>query len=149
MDRSSKWIFGFALFFFLLLFLPIYSERPSGPHVVFTGVANGASAREGSSNRLHSDFSHDGSGNHFGNRGLFVGANNFKTYAVEDFQYHFARMGYGEREILDQRCLYMLDEFVKYAQTYASYKEAIQRLHTELKNLGLFQKACRVARGTA
>lgn len=72
----------------------------------------------------------------------------FKTYNTQDFRNHFDQRGYTEKEILNQRCLYMFDEFVKFAQTYSSYKCTIQQLHAELKNLNIVQKAYRIATGT-
>ena len=72
----------------------------------------------------------------------------FNTYNAQDFRDHFTNCGYIEKEILQQRSLYMFDEFVKFAQTYSSYKCTIQQLHAELKNLNIVQKACYIIKGT-
>jgi hypothetical protein len=42
----------------------------------------------------------------------------------------------------------MHDAFVQYAQTYADYKNTIQKVHFELRNLGIIQKAYCLAKGT-
>jgi len=42
----------------------------------------------------------------------------------------------------------MLDEFVKFAQTYPSYPQTIQQLHTRLKKFNILQKAYYTATGT-
>ena len=136
-----------TLFFSILLSRPIYSEWSSGSHVIFTAFIHEPSKND-RADKIHSDFSHDSTRSDFGGHGLSVCANNLEKYTTQDFQHHFARSGYTEREILHQRCLYMHDAFVKYAQTYSGYKDTIQRLHAELKNLSLIQKACYVVRGT-
>src|SRR3990172_10634672 len=136
-----------TLFFSVLLCTPIYSEWSSGSHVIWAEFTHEPSTND-RADRVYSDFSHKAVQNCFGGNGLSTSARSFEKYTVEDFQHHFARSGYTEREILHQRCLYMHDAFVKYAQTYSGYKDTIQRLHAELKNLSLIQKACYVVRGT-
>ena len=147
MNRFYKRLHVFAVFFSVLLCTPIYSEWSSGSHVIFTAFTHEPSKND-RADRVYSDFSHKAVQNCFGGNGLSTSARNFEKYTVEDFQHHFARSGYTEREILHQRFLYMHDAFVKYAQTCSGYKGAIQKLHSELKNLSIIQKACYVARGT-
>ena len=65
----------------------------------------------------------------------------FDRYKAQDFRNYFTDHGYSEKEILNQRCLYMFDEFVKFTQTYSSYTCTIQQLHLELKKLNVIQKA--------
>ena len=72
----------------------------------------------------------------------------FDRYNTQEFREHFTQRGYTEKEILNQRCLYMFDEFVKFAQTYSSYKCTIQQLHAELKKLNIVQKIYYMAKGT-
>ncbi|HLC07341.1 MAG TPA: hypothetical protein VJJ26_04075 [Candidatus Babeliales bacterium] len=75
-------------------------------------------------------------------------SHHFNKYNAQNFHDHFIAHGYTEKEVLQQRSLYMFDEFVKFAQTYSSYKCTIQQLHTELKNLNIIQKAHRIIKGT-
>lgn len=72
----------------------------------------------------------------------------FKTYDAQAFRDYFTARGYTEQEILNQRCLYMFDEFVKFAQTYSSYTCTIEQLHAELTKLTIFQKAYYIIKGT-
>jgi len=136
-----------TLFFSILLSRPICSEQFYGSHVIFTAFIHEPSKNDSMADRVHTDFSHDSTQSYFGGHGLSVRAHNFEKYTPQDFQHHFARSGYTEREILHQRCLYMHDAFVKYAQTYSGYKSTIQRLHDELRNISIIQKAYYLARG--
>ena len=87
----------------------------------------------------HHDFSYDPtSNNHNWNKSSSY--KHFSNYTTHDFQQYFAH-SYTENQILNQRCLYMFDEFVKFAQTYNGYKCTIQQLHAELKKLCWLQKA--------
>jgi hypothetical protein len=72
----------------------------------------------------------------------------FDRYNAQDFRNYFTNHGYSEKEILNQRCLYMFDEFVKFAQTYSNYTCTIQQLHNELKHLNVAQKAYYIIKGT-
>src|SRR5260221_3377358 len=94
----------------------------------------------------HADFSHDRSRNNISTSPSYK--HHFKQYNAQDFKQHFNAHGYTENQILNQRCLYMFDEFVKYAQTYFSYKSTIQQLHAELKHLNFIQKWYYTFRGT-
>lgn len=73
---------------------------------------------------------------------------NFSRYKAQDFHNYFTRHRYTEKKILSQRCLYMFDEFIKFAQTYTNYKCSLQQLYGELKNLNVFQKAYYIAKGS-
>jgi hypothetical protein len=128
--------------------MPIYSEWSSGSHVILAAFTHEPSKNDSSTDRVHSDFSHNDTQNDFGGYRWSAGVNNFKTYTAQDFQRHFTRTGYTETEILHQRCLYMHDAFVKYAQIYSGYKDAIQKLYLELRNLSRMQKAYCFAQGT-
>ena len=97
-------------------------------------------------NRSHADFSHEKSWNN-GNISPSH-KHHFKQYNAQDFKQHFTAHGYTEYQILNQRCLYMSDEFVKFAQTHSSYKSTIQQLHAELKKLNIIQKAYYTLKGT-
>jgi hypothetical protein len=128
--------------------MPIYSEGPCGPHAIFSTFTNQADSRDCAGDRIHGDFSHDvtwggGSKDHKVLRGI----NHLKSYTAQDFQHYFAERGYMTSEIFNQCCLYMLDEFVKYAQTYSGYEDTIRSLYAELKNLSLVQKVCHMATG--
>jgi hypothetical protein len=59
----------------------------------------------------------------------------FHRYNLQDFRDYCTKHGYSEKEILNQRCLYMYDEFVKFAQTHSDYPSTIKQLHAELKHL--------------
>jgi hypothetical protein len=135
------------LFFSISLSRSVCSEQFYGSHVIFTAFTHEI-GRNSIADKSHRDFSHDDRRSGFGGHGLSRRANNFEKYTTQDFQHHYAQPGYTEREILHQRCLYMHDAFVKYAQTYSGYKDTVQRLHAELKNLNVIQKVYRVAKGT-
>src|SRR5579871_4874337 len=136
-----------TLFFSILLSRPICSEQFYGSHVIFAAFTHEAPTRDSSADRVHSDFSHGNRQSDFGGHGLSGRVNNFEKYTTQDFQYHFAQSGYTEKEILHRRFLYMHDAFVKYAQTYSGYKDAIQKLYSELGNLSRMQKAYCFAKG--
>ena len=138
----------FAVFFSVLLCTSIYSEWSCGSHVMLAAFTHEPSKNDFIADGVHSNFSHGHRQSDFRGHGLSVCANNFEKYTAQDFQHHFARSGYVERKILHQRCLYMHDAFVKYAQTYSGYKDTIQKLYAELKNLNVIQKAYCVAKGT-
>jgi hypothetical protein len=109
-----------TIFFSVLLCMPIYSEWSSDSPVIFTAFTHEPSKNDPSADRVHSDFSYGHRQSYFGSHGLSVGANNFEKYTPQGLQHHFTQSGYTERKILHQRCLYMYDAFVKYAQTYYS-----------------------------
>ncbi len=95
----------------------------------------------------HHDFSYDPTvNNHNWNQSSHY--KHFSNYTIHDFQQHFAAHGYTESQILNQRCLYMFDEFVKFAQTYNGYKCTIQQLHAELKKLYCWQRAWHIKNHT-
>lgn len=94
----------------------------------------------------HADFSHDRSQNNISTSPSHK--HHFKQCSAQDFKQYFTSHGYTENQILNQSCLYMFDEFVKYAQTYSGYKCTIQQLHAELKNLYWWQKAWYKVNGT-
>ena len=126
MSRFHKCFQIVTVFFSVLLCIPTYSEWFSGPHVVFPIFTNEAQNRDCTSDRVHGDFSHDVTWGGFKDRSISVRSNNFKLYKASDFQHYFAERGYTSSEILNQRCLYMFDEFVKCVQTYSGYKDTIQ-----------------------
>lgn len=72
----------------------------------------------------------------------------FNHFTMQDFDDYFTARGYTESEILNQRRLYMSDEFVRYAQTYPSYKVVVQQIYAEIKNLNALQKAYYIIKGT-
>lgn len=92
------------------------------------------------------DFSYDRSRNNV-NASPFH-KRHFTQYNAHDFKQYFTSRGYTENQILNQRCLYMFDEFVKYAQTSSGYKCTMQRLHAELKQFNFLQKWYYTIRGT-
>ena len=133
--------------FFIFLGIPIYSEWSGVTHVRFSTFTNQGDSRDRAGDRIHGDFSHEVSWAHSKDRRGLSGINSLKSYSAEDFKKDFVECGYTESEILNQRCLYMLDEFVKYAQTYSGYEDTIRSLYVELKNLSLVQKVCHMATG--
>jgi len=72
----------------------------------------------------------------------------FNNYTIHDFRNHFVSRGCTESEILNQPCLYMFDEFVKYAQTYPGYKNKIREMYAELKKLTCWQKVYYAVKGS-
>ena len=98
--------------------------------------------------RLHHDFSHENKRYNPGFDKPSVYKQHFSRYTINDFKQYFSACGYTENQILNQRCLYMFDEFVKFAQTYNGYKCTVQQLHVELKNIGWLQKAYHMAKGS-
>lgn len=65
---------------------------------------------------------------------------NLHCYTTHQLQQYFNKHHYSEKEILDQELLYLSDEFVKLAKTYAGYEYAIERLHKKFKNFGPLKK---------
>ncbi|HEX4069044.1 MAG TPA: hypothetical protein VHX42_03010 [Candidatus Babeliales bacterium] len=128
-------------FFFSLLFISAHAEHTFVAHV-WEPRANHTDHH----NKSHQDFSHDTSNNNIHSSHSHKRHSN--SYTAQDFKQHFATRGFTENQILNQRCLYMFDEFVKFAQTYSSYKCTIQQLHAELKNLHWWQKAYYTFTGT-
>ena len=98
--------------------------------------------------KSHQDFSHNNGWTNVHANKNSSHRNHFSRYNAQDFQKHFSSHGYTESQILNQRCLYMFDEFVKYTQTYSGYKCTIQQLHAELKNLHWLQKIWYSIKGT-
>lgn len=140
MNNFCKRLPVVAVFFSVILCIPIYAEYSSSqPHLIFSALNNQAHNKDFTHDKSHSDFSHNDIRSDFSGHRLSSRGNDFKTYMAQDFKNHFAKDGYTETEILNQRCLYMHDEFVKSAQTYSGYKSTIQRLYAELKNLNLIQ----------
>ncbi len=141
-----------TLRFFVALFSVLYSTSFSSDWSncaqIKLSVFTHEYKKDSGNNSVHGDFSYDHTWNNFNDHGSSRNAKNFDSYTIEDFQHRFGGCGYTESELLNQRCLYIYDAFVQYAQTYPSYKGTIQRLYAELKNLNLFQKAWRVAKGT-
>jgi hypothetical protein len=136
----------FVLLFAVLLFTPIHAQHADVKMVV--NYRSQSHNRDFKENKSHHDFSHNSTwGNaHFDRLPTYQ--NQFNTYTANDFQKHFTAHGYTENQIVNQRCLYMFDEFVKFAQTYSSYKCTIQQLHAELKNLVWYQKAYYMTKGS-
>ena len=134
----------FILFFSVLLCTPIYTQHD---HVMLVGsFANQTHCREIRENKSHCDYSYDKAWNNIDTS--LTHKSHFSRYTKHDFQNHFTAHEYTEKEILNQRCLYMFDEFVKFAQTYSSYKCTIQQLHAQLKNLNIAQKVYYTIKGT-
>lgn len=132
----------------LFIFLPKfgYSEWSYDPQVYFL-ITPQVDNQEYTNQRVEKAFYHQGVRGNSTDHKSSIYYKNYKAPTAQDFQYHFDRMGYTETEILNQRCLYMFDGFVQYAKTYSDYKDTIQKLHAELKNINLIQKAYRAAKG--
>ncbi len=129
-------------FFVTLLSIPITAKDSHATIVHSWHQTNYKNDRHTS----HADFSHDPLRNNINTSPSYK--QHFKQYNAQDFQKHFSSHGYTESQILNQRCLYMFDEFVKYTQTYSGYKCTIQQLHAELKNLHWLQKIWYSIKGT-
>lgn len=126
-----------------------YALNPHSTHIsLYSYSHHQAHDRNFKAHRSHHDFSHNNTGINFSFDKSPGHQHGFRNYTAHDFQQHFTAHGYTENHILNQRCLYMFDEFVKFAQTYSSYTCTIQQIHAELKNLNCFQKAYYIAKGT-
>jgi hypothetical protein len=130
----------FTLLLSLVTFTSIFADHHYATFIVhYEPQSQSRSFKE---NRSHHDFSHESTYNNPGCDRSPSNNHQFSKYTTtRDFQEHFTAHGYTENQILNQRCLYMFDEFVKFAQTYSAYKCTIQQLHAELKNLNVIQKA--------
>ena len=137
----------FILFFFTLLCTPAYPSYHTAEHtfVVSRYQTDSSNVKE---NKSHHDFSYDKTwGNSNFNHSYLIKII-LINIQLHDFKHHFTTQGYTENQILNERCLYMFDKFVKFAQTYSSYKCTIQQIHAELKNITRLQKAYCIAQGT-
>ena len=133
-----------TLFFSVLLCAPITAEHAR----VMLTFCNQTHSKYSTNNKSHHDFSHNSAWDKTHCDKGPINRYHFSEYTTQDFQRHFTAHGYTENQILNQRCLYMFDDFVKFAQTYSSYKCTIQQLHAELKNLNIVQKAYYTIKGT-
>src|SRR6476660_3751773 len=126
-----------VLFFSVLLFAPLYTQHARAEYVArLEYQTHSGNFRE---NRSHGDFSYN---NTWDNPGKSPAHQpHFNQYTAQAFKNHFTARGYSESQVLNQRCLYMFDEFVKFAQTYSNYTCTIQQIHVALKNLNFLQKA--------
>ncbi len=143
MNKLYKQYHIFILFFSFFLFTSIYSEHP---HFVTLSSWHQADKENSNRSTSHSDFSYNNTWSHY--KVSFPHKPHFSNYTAHDFKDYFTAREYTEHQILNQRCLYIFDEFVKFAQTYSCYKETIKQIHVELKNLNIWQKAYYSAKGT-
>ncbi|HSC24758.1 MAG TPA: hypothetical protein VLB80_00885 [Candidatus Babeliales bacterium] len=135
-----------TLFFSALLCIPITAEYSMVKMTVNSG--NQTHSVDFTRNRSQHDFSHNNKWDNPNVNKSSSHRNHFDRYTPQDFQQHFIAQQYAESQILNQHCLYMFDNFVKFAQTYSSYQCAIQQLYTELNNLNIIQKAHCIIKGT-
>jgi hypothetical protein len=135
-----------TLFFSVLLCTTITAEYSTGEMTVHLG--HQTHSKNFTNNKSHHDFSHNRTWDNTNINKGSTDRHNFSGCTVQNFQQHFTARGYTEKQILNQRCLYMFNDFVKFAQTYSSYKCTIQQLHAELKNLNIVQKAYCIVKGT-
>ena len=133
-----------TLFFSVLLCAPATAEHAR----VMLTFSNQIHSKDSTNNRSHHDFSHNSAWDKTHCDKGPINKHHLSEYTTQDFQRHFTAHGYTENQILNQRCLYMFDDFVKFAQTYSGYKCTIQQLHAELKNLNIVQKAYYTIKGT-
>src|SRR5207248_73795 len=136
-----------SLFFSVLLGTTITAEYSMVKMAVNSGYQTHNQSL--TNNRSHHDFSHANTKDNSNFNRSSGHRHHFNRHTTtHDFQQHFTTHGYTENQILNQRCLYMFDDFVKFAQTYSGYKCTIQQLHAELKNLNIIQKAYYAIKGT-
>ena len=134
------------LFFSALLHVSAHAEYHSMQTTMhWANQGNNQSFKEPKS---HHNYTHNDTWNNSRTGSSYSHHYNLNKYNAQEFREHFTHRGYTEKEILNQRSLYMFDEFVKFAQTYSSYKCTIQQLHNELKNLNIIQKAYYIIKGT-
>lgn len=140
-------LFYTSILFFSALSIPTYAEYHSIKTTMHWGnQGNNKSFKESKS--YHHNYSHQDSWNNTRTGSAYSHHYHFNEYNAQELREHFTHRGYTEKEILNQRSLYMFDEFVKFAQTYSSYKCTIQQIHNELKNLNIIQKAYYIIKGT-
>lgn len=65
---------------------------------------------------------------------------NLHNYTITQLQHYFRTHNYSEQQILDQGLLYLSDEFVKLAKTYAAYEQTIEKLYNKFKKFGFIKK---------
>ena len=140
--ESTMNLLFFISLFFSILYIPIHAEYPSLHTVLHWGY------QKNNNNFKESKFYHNNTRNKVHADFIYSYQIPFSKYNAQDFHDYFVGCKYTEKEILEQHCLYMFDEFVKFAQTYSCYKNTIQRLHAELKHLTIAQKAYGIAKGT-
>src|SRR5436309_1112433 len=128
----------FILVFSILTFTNIYGDYTYKTNLDFKHQSHNKNTRE---HKSHHDFSHNKTWDNSHSGRTSANKNQLSKYTAQDFHRHFTEHGYTNNEILDQRCLYIFDEFVKFAQTYSAYKCTITQLYTELQNLNFLQKA--------
>lgn len=73
---------------------------------------------------------------------------NLSNYTAQQLQHYFHKNNYSEKQILDQELLYLSDEFIKLAKTYAGYTQAIERLHKKFSKFGPGKKILHTFTGT-
>lgn len=135
-----------TLFFSILLCITMTAKCSMVKMAVYSGSQT--HSVDFTRNRSQHDFSHNNKWDNPNVNRDSSHRNQFNQYTTQDFQQHCTAREYTESQILNQRCLYMFDNFVKFAQTYSSYKCTIQQLHAELKNLNIVQKAYYIIKGT-
>ena len=153
MHKQQKQYQIFILFFSIFTFISIRSGYGSMECTFIHPSGYSYQIHSNDAKELKSHHSNDFSYSNTGDSSNFNRSPSHKPHfskytTFHDFQYHFTTLGYTESQILNQRCLYMFDEFVKFAQTYSSYTCTIQQLHAELKNLYFWQKLYYMAKGT-
>lgn len=135
-----------SILFFSVLSTPAYAEYHSIETTMHWG--NQVNSRGFKEPKFyHYNYSNHDTWNNTPTGSAYSHQKYFNKYNVQDFYDHFIAHGYTEKEVLQQRSLYMFDEFVKFAQTYLSYKSTIQQLHAELKNLNIIQKGYYILTG--
>ena len=143
MNMPHKHYQFFILFFSILLFAHLNAEHAE---IYVSLTSHQTDNREFTNNKSH--FSHDDTWNNSRIGSSYNHKHQFKQYNAHDFKQYFTNHEYTENQILNERCLYMFDEFVKFAQTYSGYKCTIQQLHVELQKLNFIQKAWYIRSGT-
>lgn len=79
---------------------------------------------------------------------LFYVPTNSDHYTATQWQQYFHRNNYCEQQILEQELLYLSDEFVKLAKTYAGYNQAIENLHKKFEKYGVCKKVLHAFTGS-
>jgi hypothetical protein len=133
LERSKVSLF---IIFFILFFASSHAKHAE-IHTSFS--LHHTDNKNSNAPTSHHDFSHDPSSWNNINAS-HSHKHQLKHYIAQDFKQYFTSHGYTENQILNQRCLYMSDEFVKFAQTFSGYKNTIQQLHAELKHFNWLQK---------
>jgi hypothetical protein len=144
MNHYAQFLYTILLIIFLNTVLlhcteKTYTISPNGPTVYAPSLM------------LNSAHNHYPDMSHIISRAQSYGSNTATLplfYTTAMYKKYFEEHGFTQQQILNQSCLYMSDEFVKYAQTLDGYEHAIKQLYADTRNVGFIKKCARVIAGS-